>query len=86
MSAKPLSKREREWLDELEAVLMKCPSRRLACFTIGDQDLHFYDQTVSLAWEKANPRLQLDAGPIHEAAGSALRIVNANFNIDSCSG
>lgn len=86
MKAKPLTKRESDWLKKLEAVMNECPSTRLQCYTIGDNDLTFYDKQVSLAWENANPRAELDAGEQHEKAGSALATVRGNFQIDSCAG
>lgn len=84
MPAKPLTKKEQAWLDKLEKVMSECPSDRLACYTIGDHDLQFYDQNVSDAWERENPHKQLDATPLHKEAGSALGSVIGNFRIDSC--
>lgn len=86
MPAKALTKKERAWLVKLEKVMNECPSKRLACYTIGDNTLHFYDNNVSSAWEKANIFKQLDAGPLHAEAGSALEVISGNFIIDSCAG
>jgi len=84
--AKKLTKAESAWLDELEAVISRCPSPRMNAYTVGDNDLTFYDKPVADAWEAKNPRLQLDAGELHQRAGSVLRVVRTNFNIDSCAG
>lgn len=88
MTAKPLTKEEIDWLDQLESVLMKCPSKRLEAYTIGDQDLQFFDADVAKAWELENddPHAFRDAPSVHSAAGSALRRVRTNFNISSCAG
>ena len=84
--AKKLTKAESAWLDELEAVMSRCPSERLQCYTTGDNDLTFYDKPVADSWERANPREQLDASELHERAGSRLRVIRGAFLIDSCAG
>jgi hypothetical protein len=38
-----LTKKERDWIAELQTVLDKCPSKRLGFFTIGDPDITIYD-------------------------------------------
>jgi hypothetical protein len=81
-----LTQKERAWLVELETVMARCPTRRMHCYTTGDNDLTFYDKRVSDAWEKAHPHEQLDAGELHARAGSELARVVGNFNIDSCAG
>ena len=86
MAAKPLTKKEQAWLDKLEKVMNERPTKRLHCYTIGDHDLSFYDINVSDAWEADNPRVELDAGSLHEKAGSALGGVAGSFRIDSCAG
>ncbi|WP_263064758.1 hypothetical protein [Dickeya dadantii] len=47
-----LTKKERAWLDELQAVLNRCPSTRLGFFTIGDPVLVVYDRTKDLEIDK----------------------------------
>jgi len=86
MAAKKLTKAEKVWLEEVEAILSNPPSKRLACYTIGDPSLHFYDRNVSAAWEKANPYEQLDATELHRKAGSALGDIDFKVIIDSCAG
>lgn len=84
MNAKPLTKKEKAWLDKLERVMNQCPSKRLACYTIGDNDLTFYDASVSNQWERDNPNKLLDAGALHTESGSRLYNICGSFNIDSC--
>jgi hypothetical protein len=86
MPSKKLTAVEIAWLGKLEAVLRACPSSRLACYTVGDNDLTFYDKNVAASWEAAHPREQLDAPEMHARAGSYLGVVTGSFNIDSCSG
>ncbi|HGW6120853.1 hypothetical protein ACUND9_11355 [Serratia sp. IR-2025] len=38
-----LTKAEKKWLDELQEVLNRCPSKNLGFYTIGDPRLHVYD-------------------------------------------
>ncbi|MCI4031493.1 MULTISPECIES: hypothetical protein [Dickeya] len=47
-----LTKKERAWLDELQAVLNRCPSKRLGFFTIGDPILVVYDRTKDAEIDK----------------------------------
>jgi hypothetical protein len=34
---------EKKWLDDLQALLSACPSKRLGFYTIGDTDVTVYD-------------------------------------------
>lgn len=45
MKTKPLTKAERVWLDELQEVLNRCPSKRIAFFTVGDAWVGLHDVT-----------------------------------------
>ena len=60
--AKRLTKAETKWLEELQALLDACPSKRLGCYTIGDPSVTVFDKNVLRAWDKENPRCELD-GP-----------------------
>lgn len=40
-----LTKKEQAWLDELQAVLNRCPSKRIGFYTIGDKDVYVYDRS-----------------------------------------
>jgi len=67
-----LTKKERDWIAELQSVLDKCPSRRLGFFTIGDKDVTVYDldkrgEIDALQYRKGNYDFctavqELDAG------------------------
>jgi hypothetical protein len=86
MSAKPLTEEEKEWLKKLESVMKECPTKRLACYTIGDNNLCFFDKNVASKFERDNPRLELDAPALHQQAGSYLGEVWGKFMIESCQG
>lgn len=88
MSTKPLTRKERAWLDELEKVMLQCPSKRLAAYTVGDAGISFFDRVVADAWLKENGdrALNMDAYQLHKEAGSALHYVRSGFVIDSCAG
>lgn len=40
-----LTKKEKAWVDEVNAVLARCPSKRIAFATIGDCDVSMFDVT-----------------------------------------
>lgn len=40
-----LTKAERKWLDEMQEVLNRCPSKRLGFYTIGDPQIIVYDRS-----------------------------------------
>lgn len=42
-----LTKAEKKWLDELQEVLNRCPSKRLGFATSGDRDITVYDSSFS---------------------------------------
>lgn len=46
VKVRPLTKRERAWVDELQEVLSRCP-KRLALKTIGDASLDVIDGPAS---------------------------------------
>ncbi|MGO4744032.1 hypothetical protein [Serratia quinivorans] len=39
-----LTKAEKKWLEELQEVLNRCPSKNLGFYTIGDPVLYVYDR------------------------------------------
>lgn len=78
-----LTKAEREWLKNLQALLNKCPSRRFQGYTIGDNDIVIYDKDVMEAWQEANQNQHLDVGLEVEQAGAELARFEFTFQIDS---
>lgn len=43
--SKPLTRAERAWLNELQAMLNACPTKRLGFYTIGDNSVTVFDLT-----------------------------------------
>ena len=50
VKVKPLTKAERRWVDDLQAVLARCP-KRLELVTIGDPSLRVIDGIASRGLE-----------------------------------
>lgn len=42
---KPLTKKERAWLEDVQELLNRCPSTRIAFFTVGDPFVGLHDAT-----------------------------------------
>jgi len=42
---KLLNKIERSWLEEVQEVLNRCPSKRIGFFTTGDSEVYLHDAT-----------------------------------------
>lgn len=42
---KPLTAAEARWVEQLEALLAKCPSKRIGAFTVGDDFITLYDRS-----------------------------------------
>ncbi len=42
---KPLTAAEAKWVEQLEALLAKCPSKRIGAFTVGDDYIILYDRS-----------------------------------------
>lgn len=40
-----LTKEEQKWLEDVQVLLMNCPSRRMGFYTIGDAMISVYDFT-----------------------------------------
>jgi hypothetical protein len=86
MPAKPLTQAEKKWLNDVETLLLACPSKRLGAYTVGDATLYIYDKEVSDAWlaKTRLPRNGLDASEQHRMAGSQVGWISTGFQIDSC--
>lgn len=70
---KPLTRGERAWLIEVQAVLNRCPSNRIGFYTVGDSFLGLHDATREVdigieldknggEWCSAAERLNADFG------------------------
>ena len=77
LKPKPLSRAERKWIDDLQAVLARCP-RRLELVTIGAPSLQVIDGPLSrnvdlhdgLARKNGLVLADIDGGPkVHGVSG-----------------
>lgn len=82
---KPLTAAEARWIEQLEALLAKCPSKRIGAFTVGDNCIMLYDrsfddevseqQNQSIDFGSAVDSLECGLGavkfpfPVHSTAG-----------------
>lgn len=85
--AKPLTAAERQWVEDLNRILQACPSKRIAAYTIGDNNLTLYDAVLE---RRPDIRKIVDAASdfcigVHET-GIRLATVYSTFNIDSTAG
>ena len=68
-----LTKAERKWIDDVQALLSACPSKRLGFYTIGDPDVILYDLTKEAKIEAVmDENDRFDFGSAVEKAGAAL--------------
>lgn len=63
-----LTKAEKKWLEELQELLNRCPSKRLSFATIGDPSLYVLDKTRE---DEIYAELESDGG---EFISTAARI------------
>lgn len=78
---KPLTKKEIKWLERFEAVMAACPSKRLECYTIGDNDLQFFDANLYDAEDKGDITDSRDVGQVLIDSGSFRVSIFGPFRI-----
>lgn len=86
MSAKPLTKAEAAWIKKLEKLFQACPSDRLACYTIGDPSLTFFDKNVYAKHEEALGRDARDVPYIASESGAEFEMIWTGVGIVSAAG
>ena len=64
-----LNKKEQAWIDDLQALLNRCPSNRIGFYTVGDPQIGLYDKTK-----------QAEIDDAHDDLVSALNITGHGFN------
>ena len=72
-TTKPLTRTERAWLAEFQAVLDRCPSTRIGFYSIGDANLGLYDATRE---QEIGEELDVNGGEW----GSAAARLKADFD------
>lgn len=86
---KPLTTAEKKWIAAMQVVIDACPSKRLGCYTIGDNSIEFFDKPANEAWLAAQPLkdTEIDVGLEMDKSGARLNAtLYFPFQADSRSG
>lgn len=86
MSAKPLTAAEANWVKDLQAVLNKCPSKRMIAFTIGDNDVTIYDRSFSPKVDELTMRGGTEVGQAVDELGAEIASIRFPFPVQSTAG
>lgn len=78
-----LTKKEQAWVDELQDVLNRCPSKRLGFATSGDHDITVYDSSFSDAIFVVMEREGGDYIPTATKLGSVFGVINFPAPVES---
>jgi hypothetical protein len=65
-----LTKAEQSWIEQVQALLDVCPSKRLGFYTIGDSDVSIYDATKDAKIDDIMMTSNKDYGHAVEEAGA----------------
>lgn len=76
-----LTKKEQAWVDEVNAVLARCPSKRLGFATTGDPVVYIYDRTKEKAIDTLTDRGSWDFVP---AAGHLGHLSGETLDFPAC--
>lgn len=79
------TKAEKAWLEELQELLDRCPSKRLGFYTIGDPSVSVYDCSKDAKIYEIADRGG-DFGNAVDKAGARLGDLTFPFNVHSTSG
>lgn len=82
MKPKAPTVRELKWLAEVQAVLDRCPSKRLGFYTIGDREVTVYDKRFDAAIDASGR----DFGPAAYDLDAILGGISFPSNVHSTSG
>lgn len=81
-----LTKKEQVWLDELQEMLDRCPSKRLGFFTMGDNNVFVYDVKMESEISRVMDRDNDDYGPAVDKVGAGLGNLIFPAQVHSTSG
>jgi len=81
MSVKELSNEERQWVAELQAIINKCPSDRLAAYAIGDNIVTLYDRPTVQAYQQQYPEEAVHTVQAHRKLGTVLGYITMPFYV-----
>jgi hypothetical protein len=85
-TTKPLTKKEKVWVHQLQDVLMNPPTERLGLFTTGDASLSVYDLSRSDEINKIQDSGISDFGPAVDSIGARLGEAMSKNCIESTAG
>lgn len=86
MAAKPLTAAEAKWVKDLQAVLNKCPSKRMIAFTIGDNDVTIYDRSLCRQIDELTMRGNVEVGQAVDDLGAEIASIHFPFPVQSTAG
>lgn len=86
MDVEPLTPAEQKWLKQFQALMNKCPSKRLGAFTTGDPYLSIYDKPVFDGYREEVGNEDRDDVEIHHQLGTVLATVTMPFQVDGVAG
>lgn len=78
-----LTKAENKWLDKLQEVLNRCPSKRLGFATAGDRDITVYDSSFSDLICKMLEREGGDYIPTADKLGAVFGVIYFPATVES---
>jgi hypothetical protein len=81
-----LTKKEQAWLDELQEVLDRCPSKRLGFYTIGDAALSVYDSKEERHIEERIDKIGAEFGYAVDLCKARLGYLRFPANVHSTAG
>lgn len=86
LKVKPQTAAEKKWIAELQAVLDRCPSKRVGAFTTGDGDITFYDRAFDGEICDLQNRKNCEFGAAVDLFGCGLGSVSFPFDVHSTAG
>lgn len=78
-----LTAAERKWLNDVQKVLNRCPSKRLGFATSGDRDITVYDSSFSDLIFKMLEREGGDYIPTADKLGAVFGVINFPAPVES---
>lgn len=86
MGVAPLTAPEIKWVKEFQALMKKCPTKRLGAYTTGDASLSLYDKPMFETYRENASRDNRDDVIIHDELGTVLANIVMPFQVDGVCG
>jgi hypothetical protein len=83
-----LTAKEKVWIARLQKCLDQCPSKRLAAYTVGDNDITLYDSSFDAEIEiiMSNPSNSQDFCQVASELDAIIEVINFPFTVHSTAG